>query len=68
MLTEKDVYTNKVLIRKIRRMQEAELAEAEESSDDEKQAPRSDTQPQPASAHKVEDLEDTGVSDGEMSA
>ena len=68
MLTEKDVYSNKVLIRKIRRMQEAELAEADESSDDEGQAPRSGTQPQPASSHNVEDLRDTSQSDGELSA
>ncbi|KNG50783.1 chromosomal organization and dna repair protein [Stemphylium lycopersici] len=43
LLTAKDVDSNKVLIRKIKRLQEAE-AEAEESSDDEERAPRRNIQ------------------------
>jgi hypothetical protein len=42
MLTEADLQSNKVLIRKIKRMQEAELAEAEENSDDDMQVLSSD--------------------------
>jgi|TARA_R110002003_G_scaffold62_9_gene5623 hypothetical protein len=40
MLTQGDLRSDPILIRKIKRMQQAEAAEAEESSDDEKQVPR----------------------------
>ncbi|EUC44077.1 hypothetical protein COCMIDRAFT_99172 [Bipolaris oryzae ATCC 44560] len=69
MLTETDVHSNKVLIRKIRRMQEAELAEAEESSEDEMQAPSSDRQSQPMPSGSAGDRGDVSdASDGELSA
>lgn len=68
MLTENDVSSNKVLIRKIKRMQEAELAEAEESSDDEVQASRSDMPAQLAPSSNAGNAAEASDSDGEMSA
>ncbi|USP79554.1 E3 SUMO-protein ligase nse2 [Curvularia clavata] len=68
MLTENDVSSNKVLIRKIRRMQEAELAEAEESSDDEIQASRSDMPTQLAPSSNAGNEAEASDSDGEISA
>lgn len=68
MLTESDVSSNKVLIRKIKRMQEAELAEAEESSDDEIQASRSDMPAQLAPSSNTGNGAEASDSDGEMSA
>jgi hypothetical protein len=44
MITRLEVRADPLLIRKIRRMQQAEAAAAEDSSDDEVQAPRRDMQ------------------------
>lgn len=68
MLTERDLSSNKVLIRKIKRMQEAERAEAEESSDDEIQASHTDMQAELAPSSHAGNGAEASDSDGEMSA
>jgi hypothetical protein len=61
MLTKDDVHSDPILVRKIKRMQQAEAADDEDSSDDELQAPRreiqqldgSDDEPQSSSRLQV---------------
>ena len=75
MLTRDDVQSDPILVRKIKRMQRAEAANDEESSDDEVQAPRREIQQldgsdddvpatqQPPQSTIIEDLGDPSDSD-----
>jgi hypothetical protein len=56
MITRLEVQPDVVLIRKIRRMQQAEAAETEDSSDDEVQAPCRDIQQLDGSDDEPESL------------